>query len=444
MQISVENSSVLERRLTVEVPEERIATETQTRLESLCKSARVDGFRQGKVPMRVVRQRFGKRVRDEIVGEILQSTFGEAMNQEALRPAGQPVIDPVMSEPGAGLKYTATFEVFPEFELAAPEQLQLTRVTCEIGDGDIDTMIEKLRDQHKEWVAVERPGVDGDRLEINFTGTVDGEVFEGGSGEDVNLVLGSGTMIEGFDSGLLGKSAGDSVELNLTFPQEYRNTELAGKDVIFAVEVKLVTNPVLPEIDEAFIDKFGVSGGDKEAFRAEVRANMEKERERLVRQRFNSEVMDKVAAANDFEVPSILVQGELDRLRQQVARELIMRGINPGDTGQDFESTVRERAKNRVKLGLIMAEIIKRGELRADPDNVRQMIESMASSYEDSDSVMKWYYDNPEQMQQVEALCLEDLAVNWIADKAQQTDVPIAFDALMNPVQTDPQLEASS
>lgn len=443
MQISVEESSALERRLTVEVPEERIAEQVKARLEGMRKSARIDGFRQGKAPLTVVRQRFGQRIRDEIVGEILQSSFGEAMSKQALRAAGQPVIDPVSSAPGSGLTYTATFEIFPEFELGPLDQVEITRETCEIGDADIDTMIEKLREQNKEWIAVERGAQDGDQLQISFAGSIDGEPFDGGSGEDFDLVLGTGMMIDGFEAGLAGKAGGETADLNLTFPDDYGNQDLAGKAVRFIIDIKKVSEPVLPEINEAFIDKFGVSGGDLPAFRDEVRANMEKERERALRQRFNNDVMNKIAAANDFEVPTAMVEAEAQRLRQQVAQELIMRGINPGEAKDEFESAVRVRAKGRVKLGLIMAEIVKQAELVANPDKVRQMIENMASSYEDSAAVVKWYYDNPEQLQQVEALCLEEDAVNWIAEQAKITEVPMAFDALMNPVQTGQQVEAT-
>jgi trigger factor len=443
MQISVEESSTLERRLTVEVPEERIAEQVKARLVDMRKSARIDGFRQGKAPLTVVKQRFGKRIRDEIVGEILQSSFGEAMSKQELRPAGQPVIDPVSSEPGSGLTYTATFEIFPEFELKPLDQVEITRETCEIGDADIDTMIEKLREQNKEWIAVERGAQDGDQLQINFAGSIDGEPFEGGSGEDFDLALGTGMMIDGFEAGLTGKMGGESADLNLMFPDDYGNKDLAGKAVRFIIDINKVSEAVLPEINQAFIDKFGVSGGDLPAFRDEVRANMEKERERALRQRFNNNVMEKIAGANDFEVPTAMVEAEAGRLRQQVAQELIMRGMNPGDSKDEFESAVRVRAKGRVKLGLIMAEIVKQAELAANPDKVRQMIENMASSYEDSAAVVKWYYDNPEQLQQVEALCLEEDAVNWIAEQAKITEVSMAFDALMNPVQTGQQLEAT-
>lgn len=444
MHTSVEKTTTLERRLTVEIPEDRIAGEVQTRLDKLTKSARIPGFRQGKAPAKVVRQQFGARVRDEVVGEILQSSFGEAMNKEDLRPAGQPAIEKVESTVGSGLSYTAVFEVFPQFELAPLEALQVVRRTCEIGDADVDAMIEKLREQNKEWLAVERASADGDQLSIDFLGTIDGVPFEGGKGENFTIQLGSGMMIEGFEAGLLGKSAGDKAVLDLRFPDEYRNTELAGKPVRFDITVNKVSESLLPELTDEFISKFGVKEGGPDAFRTEVRQNMEKERERALRQQFTSEVMDKVATANEFELPSNLVQSEAQRLRQQVAREMAMRGLNPSNAIAEFENSVQAQAHKRVKLGLVMAEIVKQAQLKADPAKVHQTIEGMAASYEDPAAVVKWYYENPQQLQQIEGMCLEDEAVNWIASRAQLSEQAVTFDALMNPVQTDNTTEAST
>lgn len=430
--------------MTVDIPEDRIATQVRERLDELRKTVRIDGFRQGKAPMTVVKQRFGKQVREEIVGEVLQSTFGEAMAKEELRPAGQPVIDPVNSDPGSGLSYTASFEVFPEVELNALSDLKITRETCEIGDDDINEMVEKLRDQNKEWVAVERAAADGDQLSIDFEGSIDGEVFEGGSGQDFEIQLGSGMMIDGFEDGLRGKSADDEVELDLKFPDEYRNEELAGKAVKFKIKILKVSEAVLPELDGAFYEKFGVSDGDETTFRTEVKQNMERERERAVSQRFSNAVTDQLLAAHEFEVPSALVESESERLAQQMAQEMMMRGMNPDQAAAAFADNVRDQAEKRVKLGLLMAEIIKTSELKADPDKVREKIEAMAAGYEDAAAVVKYYYDNPEHLQQVESLVLEEQAVNWIADQATVTETPISFDALMNPVQTDDNAEASS
>jgi trigger factor len=251
-------------------------------------------------------------------------------------------------------------------------------------------------------------------------------------------------MIEGFESGLRGQAAGATVTLAVEFPADYRNDALAGKAASFEVTIKRVAEPLLPAVDDAFFARFGVTQGGLPAFRAEVRANMEKERDRALRQRFSAEVMERVSAANDFELPASLIENEAQRLRQQVARDLIMRGVNPNQAGEQLERTVRERARQRVKLGLVMAEIVKTAQLRADPSKVRQRIEALASSYEDAPAVVKWYYENPEQLQQVEAMCLEDEAVDWIASRAHVKTALVSFDALLNPVQTGAQPEAST
>ena len=438
MQTTLEKPSTLQRRLTVAVPEERIATEIQSRLENLRRTVRIDGFRQGKAPLKVVRNRFGSRLRDEIVGELLKSTFIEAMGKEVLTPAGKPVIDPISSPPGEGLTYTATFEIYPEIELAQLDELEVEKPVCDIGDDDLNAMIEKLREQNKTWHAVDRAAADGDQLNINFVGTIDGKAFDDGSGEDFDLVLGDGMMIAGFEEGLIGHVAGDDVELELQFPGHYRAEGLAGKQVRFEIRLNSVNESVLPQVDEEFIKQFGGTAGDVEAFRTEVRENMEKERDSAVKRRFNAQVLEKITVANNFEVPGALVDTEMDRLEQQMRRELAARGITVPESAEEISMEVKARAINRVKLGLIMAEIIRKAELRADPQKVRSMIEGMATSFEDPAAVVKWYYDNPEQLSQVESLCLEDEAVTWIVERATVHDVSLSFDALMDTVQTEP------
>ena len=438
MQITLEKPSTLQRRLTVAVPEESIATEVQSRLEKLRRTVRIDGFRQSKAPLKVVQNRFGSRLRDEIVAEVLQNTLIEAMNKEALKPTGTPIIDPISSPPGEGLTYTATFEIYPEIELAPLDELELEKPVCNIGDDDLNAMIEKLREQNKTWQAVDRAAADGDQININFVGTIDGEVFDGGSGEDFDLVLGDGMMIAGFEEGLIGRAAGDDIELHLQFPGHYRAEGLAGKAVRFEIRLNTVNESVLPLVDEEFMKQFGVAAGDVEAFRTEVRENMEKERDSAVKRQFNAQVLEKITVANNFELPGTLVDTEMERLEQQIRQELAARGITVPESSEEISMEVKARATNRVKLGLVMAEIIRKAALRADPHKVRSMIEGMATSFEDPAVVVKWYYDNPEQLGQVEALCLEDEAVTWIAEQATVRDVSLSFDALMDTVQTEP------
>jgi len=440
MQVSVEQSSDLERKMTVEVPEDQISGKVTDRLQELGRTVKVDGFRPGKVPFGVVKRRFGARVREEVLGEVLRSSFSEAMTQEELRPVGDPTIEPQETQPGNGMIYTATFEVYPTVALAPVEDLMIERPVCEITDADLEQMISTLREQNKTWETVDRPSSDGDQLKVDFEGRIDGEAFDGGTASGFEVVLGAGHMIEGFEEGLVGSRTDDEVTLNLKFPVNYQAENLADKDVEFAVKVAAVSEPVLPDLDDEFFTKFGVEAGGEEAFRVEVRENMERERDRTLQRRFNTGVLDNVGQANELALPRALIEAEAARMQQQAIQSMLQRGANPGDLDLDPASVgtmFEEPAQKRVKLGLLMAEMIKTAGITADPAKVRGLVESMASSYDDSAAVIKWYYEDPQRLQEIEAMCLEDEAVTWIAERAQVNEVPISFDDLMNPGQTD-------
>ncbi|MEM7466005.1 MAG: trigger factor [Pseudomonadota bacterium] len=437
MQVTVESPSKLERKLIVEVPEDDIKSQVNSRLKDLTKRVKVDGFRPGKIPFTVMQQRFGAQVREEVVGEVLRQSYAEALTEQDLRPAGEPVIDPVEAKKGEGLKFTAAFEVFPEVLLGPIEELAIERPSCDISDADVDKMVETLRNQHKSFAEVDRAGADGDQLTIDFVGTIDGETFQGGEAEGFELELGAGLMIDGFEDGLMGKKAGDDVSLDLNFPEKYQNEELAGKPVNFAISVKKVAEPALPALDEDFFKNFGVEEGGESAFREEIRENMDRERERALKQKLSRDALDQLHDANTLDLPKSLVDSEVQRMRQQTAQSMMQRGIDPAKMGLDDSEALTEAASKRVKLGLLMAEMVKQAEIKADPAKVRETIEGMAASYEDSAAVVKWYYDDPQRLQEIEAMCLEEEAVNWMVERAQTTDVSISFDDLMNPGQTD-------
>jgi trigger factor len=438
MQVSVEQSGDLERKMTVEVPEERIAGPVKERLRELGKTVKVDGFRPGKVPFSVVERRYGARVREEIMGEVLRASFSEAMAQEELRPVGEPAIEPGVIETGRGMNYTATFEVFPTVTINPIEDLVVERPMCEIGDADLDKMIETLREQHKSWEDVERAAADGDQVTIDFEGKIDGDVFEGGVAADFEVVLGAGNMIDGFEEGLLNENAGNETKLDLKFPDNYQNEALAGNAVIFDIKIKKVGKPMLPELDDEFFGTFGVESGGIETFRREMRENMERERDRALERRFNKGVLDSMSDANELALPQALIASETQRMQQQALQSMMQRGGNPADFDPSgFMGMFAEPAKKRVKLGLLMAEMIKDAGITADAAKVRGRVESMSSSYEDSAAVVKWYYEDPQRLQEIEAMCLEEEAVTWITDRAQVNDAPISFDDLMNPGQTD-------
>lgn len=432
MDVTVEVTEGLERRMKVQVPAERVDAEVEDRLKNLRGRARIDGFRPGKVPLSVVRSKFGGQVRQEVLGEVLQSSFYEAVTQEKLRPVGGPKIEPQVMEPGKALEYTAVFEVYPEIEIGDIAAIAVKRPQVEVTDADIDKVIDRLRKQRTEWKPVERGAQEGDRLKLNFTGTVDGEEFTGGKGSDVPLVLGSGSFIPGFEEQLQGVSKGEQKTLNVTFPEEYHAKDLAGKAAQFAVEVLDVEEPELPEVDEAFVKTFQIADGSVESFRAEIRQNMERELADAVKARVKQQVMDGLLEVNTVDVPRALVEGEIDRLAAQTKEQMMM-GQHQSKDLQLPRSMFEDQAERRVALGLLLAEISRKHDLKVDADRVRNTIERFASSYEQPDEVVKWYYANQEHLSNVESMVLEDQLVDWVLEQANISDEPMDFDALMSP-----------
>jgi trigger factor len=438
MQVSVKTTAGLERMMSVEVPEERISVEVENRLRNLSRTTRVQGFRPGKVPIKVIQQRFGDRVRREVIGEVLQESFLEAVHRENLRPAGRPHIDPVDVDPGTGLRYTARFEVLPEFELAAVEKLTAQRPVCTITPQDIDSMTETLRRQRRRFGPVQRRSQSGDVIVIDFHGTVDGEGFEGGDGTNVRLELGAGRFIEGFEAGLTGRATGEQCRLELEFPADFRNEKLRGRQVVFDVTVNEVQEPVLPDLDEEFFRQFGVADGGIEAFRNEVQEHMDREASAVIRRRLRDSVLDALHAANRFDLPASLVEAERERLRHEFSANLKAYGIEMGaqDARLDDPKLFEEQARRRVALQIIVGEIIRRNGLRADPARVRAIVEMNAQSYQDPAGVVAWFYGEPGRLAEVEAQVLEDEVVDWVVARALVSDVEVPFDELVNNGQT--------
>ena len=423
--------------MTVALAEDQIAGTVRARLQEIARTARIDGFRPGKAPAKVIERQFGPRVRIEVLGELLRSSFSEALQANQLRPVAEPVFDPVSADPGTGLSYTATFEVYPEITLAPVEQLQVSRPVCAIESADVDKMIEVLRGQHATWSPVVRPAVDGDQLTMDFKGRLDGADFERGSATDFELVLGDGRMIEGFEAGLAGVKAGEQRTLSLRFADDYGSDDVAGKPVEFDVTVKQVAEKSLPPLDEALFEKFGVTEGGLDAFRREVEDNMRRERDRALQRRFASNVMDQLKAANAIELPRALVLNEARRMQMEGRRNLAMRGIDADKMPMPGPEVFEPQAQERVKLGLLMAEIIKTAGVVAQPSKVRTTIEGMAVGYEQPEELVKWYYADPRRLQEIEAMVLEEEAVGWIVARASVSDEAISFDDLMNPRQTE-------
>jgi len=438
MQVTVESNGALEKTLRVQVPEEKIAGEVENRLKSLSKTTRIQGFRPGKVPIKLIKQRFGAKVRDEVIGEIIQSSFYEAITQEKLRPAGTPEIGPLDTEQGQGIAYTAKFEVIPELELSAFEELEIDQASCEITEEDINRMIEVLREQRKTLQEVEREAGAEDTIDIDFKGRIDGELFEGGESTGLKLELNSKRFIDGFEEGLIGKKAGEEIVLDLKFPENYHNKELAGKPVQFDVTVNSVHEAVLAELDEPFFTEFGVKEGGLEAFRVQIREHMQRESEQALKRRFRDAVMDAVHEANDVELPVTLVDQEKHRMKHQFEDNLKAQGISLDDlnTGDD-DSMFDSQARKQVALQLIIADLINKEGIKADPAKVRSIIEKNAENYEDSSAIVNWYYSDKSRLAEIEAMALEEEVVDWVVQKATIKPVNLTFDECMNKGQTE-------
>lgn len=431
MQVSIETTSGLERRLTVGVPAAEVDSEVQKRLQQAAKNIRINGFRKGKVPMKVVKQRYGEGVRQEVLGDVINRSFYEAVRKEDVKPAGQPSIEPKQFEEGKDLEYVATFEVYPSVELGDFSKIEVTRYKAEVTAEDVDKMIDVLREHQATWKEVDRAAQDGDQVNIDFVGTRDGEAFEGGSAEGQNLVLGSGSMIPGFEEGLVGLKAGDEKTLELTFPEDYQAEELRGASVEFKVTVNNVSEKELPELDKDFYAKFGVEKGGKPQFRKEVKANMARELKNAIKAKTKNQVMDALLETHKPELPKALVSSEIETLRQQMMQRF-------GGQQQNFDvksllpdTMFQEDAERRVALGLIVGEIVKENQIKVDADRVREMVEELASTYEEPEAVINYYYENRQLLSSVESAALEDQVVDFILDKAKVTDESSSYDDIV-------------
>ena len=428
MQVSVESIGKLERRMQVQVPAERVSQEIAARLKNISRTARLNGFRPGKAPLKVIRQQFGSQIHREVIGELLQSSYAEAVTQKQLTPAGSPRIEPQSIDEGQDLKYIATFEVFPEVVLQPMESLEVERVTAEVTEGDIDAMIERLRKQQMKYSAVNRGAANGDKVTIDFDGAIDGVSFAGGKGENIAIVLGEGRMLPELEQGLVGAAAGEKRNVTVNFPSDYRASELAGKRAIFATEIKTVEEPVLPEIDEEFCKAFGVTEGGIAKLREDVAANMRRELEQALRNRNKAVVMEKLYAANPTEVPNVLIEGQIRDMQVEAMRRAGTKDAAQAPPREPFV----EPARRRVALGLLLNDVIRKENLVVDRARVNERLDEMVAAYGDAGALKRAYMQNAEAMRQVESLALEDQAVDWILEHAKVHEVKSTFKQLMN------------
>jgi trigger factor len=424
MQVSVESGEGLERRMTVDLPPERFEAEVASRLQKVGRTARLPGFRPGKIPLKILRQRFGEQINHEVFGDLMQSSFSEAVGQQQLRPAGPPRVVPAIDHAGRRYGYTATFEVLPTVPLASIGDRVVKRPVVEVGEADLDAMMERLRQQRKTWAKVERPAQHGDRVIASFKGTANGEPLQGGSTEDRPIEIGAEHLIPGFEDGLIGIAAGETRTLDLSFPENYQAKHLAGKPVHFEVSVTAVEGAVLPELDAELARSYGVEDGDVERFRQDVRGNMERELRQRVQGRVKHQVMDALIAANPIEIPGVLVREEIATLKERTNR-------NAGPSGMQLpDALFEESARRRVALGLIIAEVVRQAGLAVDAQRVHAAVEELASTYETPKEVVDYYYSSKGNLATIETMVLEDQVVDWVLGNARVEDEPMSFQQL--------------
>jgi len=430
MQVSVETTQGLERRLTITVPAATVSKEIDNRLRGLAKTQRIDGFRPGKVPAKVIKKRFGAAVAEEVAGEIMQRNFYEAIVAEKLNLAGAPTLEPAAVKEGEDFSFTATLEVYPEFEVAGIEAIAIEKSVSSVTDADVDGMIETLRKQHAEWVVADRAAEANDQVKVDFNGSIDGVEFEGGKAEDFTLAMGQGRMIPGFEEGIVGKSAGEEFTVEVTFPEEYHAENLKGKTASFAITLNAVEAQELPEINAEFVGKFGVEDGTLESLKAEISKNMSRELEQAIKADTKTKVLDALVEANDIDVPAALVKQEIVTLREQAMQRFGQ--MAPQNAPELPDELFTEQASRRVKIGLVLGEFIKVNEITADDARVQDMIASMASAYEDPAEVIAHYKDNEQALENVRNVAVEDQAIDLVLEKANVTEKEVAFEELMN------------
>jgi trigger factor len=428
MMVSVESLPGLERRMEVSVPATRVRQQVDARLLKVSRTARIKGFRPGKAPIHVIRKHYGPQVKDEVVSDLIRETFAEALRQEKLQPAGGPRIEAQKTGEPDGLRYTATFEIYPQIELADPAELKLTRPVAEVTEGDVDAMIESLRRQRPDWTEVARGCRDGDRVTIDFEGKIDGAPFEGGKSENFTVVLGAGRLLPDFEQGVRGAAAGEKREFDLRFPEEYPAKNLTGRTARFEALVHKVEESSLPAVDAAFCEAFGVAEGGMVALRAEVRQNMERELAQAVQARLKGQVMEQLLAANPIAVPKALVEAEIRDMQVAMMRRNGQRDARQLPPRDSFEPA----AKRRVALGLLLNEVIRKGNIQPNAEQLQGRLDDLVASYTDPDEARRQYLQNEAATRQLQMSVLEDQAVAWVVANAKVRDQAASFKDIMN------------
>lgn len=434
MQVSVETLSGLERKVTVSVPTEKVEEEVSQRLKGLAHKVKIDGFRPGKVPFDVVKKRYSNSIREEVAREMVQSTLFEALQKNELIPAGYPFVEPEQVEAGKDFKYTATFEIFPIFEIAELNQAQVELTKSDVTDKDVKDMLDKLREQNKEWHDVSRAVKKDDKVTIDFEGFLDDKVFEGGSAKGHELVIGSGAMIPGFEDGITGAKKDKPFDIKVTFPEDYGHEGLAGKEAVFKITIHNIMEGKLPELDDAFAEKFNIKEGGVEALTKDIKANMTRELERRVGVMNREKLFDALMEVNKVDLPVALIDKEIEHLKHDMYHRIFGHEHHENEQIPDFPRELfEEQAKRRVHLGLLFSEYVKKHNITAEKEKVDAMIEKFASAYESPDELRSWYHNSKEHMAEIEALVMEEVVAEKIASDAKVSYKKMDYDSVMNP-----------
>lgn len=435
MQVSVETTSGLERKLTVSVDAKKIDDVALVKMKELAKTQRMNGFRPGKIPLNVIKKRYGEHVRQDVISDVMQRSFYEAVVQEKLQPAGPPKIEPLSMKEGSDLEFVATFDIYPEIAVQDFAKIDIEKINADVADDDVSKMLGTLSEQQANWVEVERKAKSGDQTVIDFVGTIDNEVFSGGTADNFELVLGQGQMIPGFEEQLEGAKAGDEIEVKVTFPEDYQNKDVAGKDALFKTRVQKVNKKEALKLAE-LAEKLGIEDSNIATMKADIRKNMERELAQVITSKIKQQVMDALVEAHDFDIPNAMIEQEINQQKQQALQQFGGNGANLPDLPNELFA---DKATKRVKLGLIVGEIIKVNKVVADKDKVKAKLEELASVYEQPEEVINYYLSDENRLNEVEQLVLEDAVIELVQSGANVTDKNMSFDELMNPNKETPE-----
>jgi len=433
MQVSLSATGGLERRMEVAVPASEVAAEIEQRLKQLSRTARLKGFRPGKAPLPVIRKQFGDQVRDEVVNDLVRTSFAKAVTEQKLQPAAGPRIEPLSLDPGNDLKYAAVFEVLPEIKVKSPYDVAIERPSAEVTEQDVDAMLESMRRQRPVFTAVERGAAETDRLIIDYDGKMQGQPFEGGEGRDMQLIVGSGQALPELDKEVRGMKAGERKSITVAFPSGHPNKALAGKTAEMDVSVKRVEEQTLPALDDEFIRSYGVEDGTVDSLRSEVRKSMDRELAGVIRNRLRSQVLDALYKENVIEVPKALVDEQVQQLQLDMGRRMGARDVSQLPPREQFV----DQGRRRAALGLLLSQIVQNEGLKVDRERVLARLNDLIASYPSPEETRRAYLQNPDAMKQIESAVLEDQVIDWALERARITDKPMSFRELTGFGQTE-------